>query len=103
MAEAFHLDARLKSADGSKETFSLHVSAPRYIEPGKYGCTISCVHFPFDGREFYGSNARQAMALSLWLIEDQLRHMEKSIISADGEAIKLPIDRDAGIPEAPVG
>lgn len=99
MVEAFHLDAWLRSSEGALSAFSLSVSAPHFLEPGKFGCTISCSHFPFDGREFYGGNARQAMALALWLIEDQLLHEGMVIVDAEDGTIDLPIDREAGVPD----
>lgn len=99
MDKPYQLDAQVKRADGSLADFTLSVSAPRIIEPGKYACTISCPTFSFDGNQFFGENAKQAMALSLWLVDDQLRNRQLTIVGSDGSVIHLPIDRTAGIPD----
>ena len=67
---------------------------------GEFAFTIQCPLLPFDGRQFYGQNAGQAMALCLWLVEDQLRHKKLTIVDPAGDTVELPIGRNAGALDA---
>lgn len=86
--------------DGSARPFSLGVGAPKCKSKHEYECEVSCPELKFEDLRIHGATKKQAMALSLWLIADQLRHRQLTLVDADGRPIDLPIDRDAGVPES---
>lgn len=98
MAKQYNLKARVKGPDNLFSPFKLSVSQPKQADTGEYVCVVDCPFvFPAKKR-IYGATAEQAMALALWLIDDQLQHRECVLIGEDGTAVRLPIDRDAGAP-----
>jgi hypothetical protein len=98
LAKQYDLDARIKGPDNLFSPFRLSVSQPKQANTGEYVCVVDCPFVFPDEKRIYGATAEQAMALALWLVDDQLQHRECVLIGEDGTAVKLPIDRDAGVP-----
>jgi hypothetical protein len=46
----------------------------------------------------FGVDADQAIALALWLVEDQLKHHGFVLVDDEGEPMQLPINPNAMVP-----
>lgn len=99
--KAYRLRARARAKDGAIFPFELEVAAAEALAGGDYGCVVHCPIMPFDGKPIFGVDGRQAMALALWITQDQLAFKGLELIDDDGNIITLPIDREAGIPGGP--
>jgi len=92
------LEATVKGAEAFSSPFKLSVSQPEQADTGEYVCRVDCPFLRFRQTKICGATSDQAMALALWLIENQLQHRECSLVDARGNPITLPIDRFAGVP-----
>lgn len=98
MAKPYSLKARVRGINDLSNPFELSVSLPKQVDTGEYACVVDCPFLFLDKKRIYGATAEQAMALALWLVDDQLQHRECFLIDKDNVTITLPIDRDAGVP-----
>ena len=98
MARPFKLEARAKGSDDSLSPFSLTVSQAKQADTGEFVCSLDCEFLRFKKKEICGVSAEQAMALALWLVEDQLKHHQCTLVDDADNIVELPIDREAGVP-----
>ena len=102
MTEPFKLEARAKGPDDSFSPFKLTVSEPTAEDTGEFGCFLDCSFLGFEQHKVYGATTDQSKALALWLVEDQLKHHQCTLVDDADNIVELPIDRDAGVPGKPV-
>lgn len=95
--DSYRLSAWVRARDGTVTPFTLEVAAPEEHPDGGWGCVVTCAIMPFNGKPLFGVDGRQALALALWITNNQLQHKELELIDAGGNPIALPIDRGAGI------
>lgn len=88
----------VKGAKDFSGPFELTVSQPEQADSGEYVCRVNCPFLHFRQTRIYGATSDQAVALALWLVENQLQHRQCILIDARGSPITLPIDRSAGVP-----
>ena len=98
MTEPYKLEARAKGSDGPLSPFKLSISEPTAEDTGEFGCFMDCPLLGFEQHKVFGVDADQAMALALWLVEDQLKHHGYVLVGDEGEHVQLPIDPDAMVP-----
>lgn len=98
MVRPFEYEARAKGIDDSLCPFKLTVSEPTAEETGEFGCFMDCPLLGFERHRVFGVNADQAMALALWLVEDQLKHHQFTLVDDADNFVKLPIDPNAMVP-----
>ncbi len=98
MVKPFKLKARAKGSDDSLSPFKLSISEPAAEGTGEFGCFLDCSFLGFERHKVFGVNADQAMALALWLVEDQLKHHQCTLVGDADNIVELPINRDAGVP-----
>ena len=98
MVDSYTLKAEARKSDGSLSPFHLTVSRPAQAGTGEFTCHVDCPSVFIAEKKIHGANAKQATALALWLVQDQLQYQKCALIGEDGKELKLPIDRDAGVP-----
>lgn len=98
MAKPFELEVKAKGADGPLSSFKLFISEPAVEDTGEFGCFLDCAFLGFERHKVFGVDADQSMALALWLVEDQLKHHQCTLVDDADNIVELPIDRDAGVP-----
>ncbi|MBI2585198.1 MAG: hypothetical protein HYW28_04890 [Rhodospirillales bacterium] len=98
MAKPYSLEATVKGANILSSPFKLTISQPEQAETGEYVCRVDCPFLRFRQTRICGATSDQAMALALWLIDNQLSHRQCTLVDACDRLIALPINRSAGIP-----
>ena len=86
----FRFNAFGRQDDGSREEFTVIISAPEDSGEGDFFCYMSCPFFQANVFKMYGYDHEQVLENSINLVKVTLRELNARLVDGDGNEVQLP-------------